>query len=71
MSDRIRLISTAEAARASGLSERELRAGAASGRFPVLRIGRGEERQRLRWRLDLLLTALEREMQQGGGAADD
>ena len=71
MTERIRLISTAEAARASGLSERELRAGAASGRFPVLRIGRGEERQRLRWRLDLLLTALEREMQAEAGTNDE
>lgn len=57
------LLTTNQAAAATGLSEYELRMGWKEGRYPALVIGKkGGNRQRLRWRLDLLQAAIEKAM---------
>lgn len=58
------LLSTLEASRATGLSQCELRTGWKQGKYPALVIGRGGQRQRLRWRLDLLEAAIEKAMEE-------
>lgn len=56
------LLTTNQAAAATGLSEYELRMGWKAGRYPALVIGNGGNRPRLRWRLDLLQAAIEKAM---------
>ena len=56
------LLTTNQAAAATGLSEYELRLGWKAGRYPALVIGSGGNRPRLRWRLDLLQAAIEKAM---------
>lgn len=61
-----RLLTTAEAAAATGLSEYELRRGAKSGRYPVLRIGdEGNAIRPMRWNLEVLQDALLQQMNKG------
>jgi len=58
------LLTTAEAAKETGLSEYELRLGAKQGRYPVLYIGRDKSKiRRMRWNLDLLIEAINSQMQ--------
>ena len=50
-----RLLNTAEAAKAVGLSAYELRMGFKQGRYPAIEIGDEDSRvKRLRWNLDAL-----------------
>ena len=56
------LVTTKEAARATGLSEYELRRGFLSGKYPALVIGRGDQRRRLRWNLEALQAAILKQM---------
>ena len=58
------LLTTAEAAKATGLSEYELRLGAKQGRYPVLLIGRDKNKtRRMRWSLDVLMDAIKQQME--------
>ena len=60
-----RLLTTAEAAAATGLSEYELRIGAKDGRYPVIMLGRPENKfRKMRWNLDALNDARNRQMEQ-------
>ncbi len=52
------LVTTKQAAKATGLSEYELRRGWKEGKYPALVIGRGDERRRLRWNLEALQAAI-------------
>lgn len=52
------LVTTKQAAKATGLSEYELRRGFLEGKYPALVIGRGDQRRRLRWDLDALQAAI-------------
>ena len=56
------LVNTKEAAKATGLSEYELRRGFKAGKYPALVIGRNGERARLRWNLEMLKEAIVRLM---------
>ncbi|MCR4885457.1 MAG: hypothetical protein K5919_00895 [Clostridiales bacterium] len=56
------LVTTKQAAKATGLSEYELRRGWKEGKYPALVIGRGDERRRLRWNLEALQAAILKEM---------
>ena len=56
------LVTTKEAARATGLSEYELRRGFLEGKYPALVIGRGDQRRRLRWNLEVLQAAISKAM---------
>ena len=56
------LVTTKEAARATGLSEYELRRGFLEGKYPALVIGRGDQRRRLRWSLEALQIVIAAEM---------
>lgn len=56
------LVTTKEAAEATGLSEYELRRGFLEGKYPALVIGRGDQRRRLRWNLEALQAAILKEM---------
>ena len=58
------LLTTEQAATATGLSAYELRVGFKNGKYPALVIGAGGKRPRLRWRLDLLIEAIEQAMQE-------
>ena len=58
----MRFVNTKAAARATGLSEWELRVGFKQGLYPALEIGRGDRRRTLRWDLDLLQEALRAKM---------
>lgn len=61
----IRLVTTKEAAKATNLSEFELRRGWKIGRYPALAIGgdTGTGRgSRLRWNVELLQKAIAEEM---------
>jgi len=52
------LVTTKQAAEATGLSEYELRRGFLEGKYPALVIGRGDQRRRLRWNLEALQAAI-------------
>lgn len=52
------LVTTKQAAKATGLSEYELRRGFLEGKYPALVIGRGDQRRRLRWNLEALQAAI-------------
>lgn len=52
------LMNTKQAAKATGLSEYELRRGWKEGKYPALVIGRGDERRRLRWNLEALQASI-------------
>lgn len=56
------LVTTKQAAKATGLSEYELRRGFLEGKYPALVIGRGDQRRRLRWNLEALQAAILKEM---------
>lgn len=56
------LVTTKVAARETGLSEYELRAGFRQGRYPAIEIGNGERAKRLRWNLDLLRASIRKNM---------
>jgi hypothetical protein len=56
------LVTTKQAAEATGLSEYELRRGYKQGIYPALLIGRGSERRRLRWNLETLRAAILQQM---------
>lgn len=56
------LVTTKQAAKATGLSEYELRRGYLEGKYPALVIGRGDQRRRLRWNLEALQSAILKEM---------
>lgn len=56
------LVSTAEAAEKTGLSELELRDGFKKGRYPALLIGKGEKNQRLRWDIGMLEESVKKQM---------
>lgn len=61
-----RLLTTAEVAAATGLSEYELRRGAKEGRYPVLWLGSKDSSfRRMRWNLEVLQDALMKQMEQG------
>lgn len=58
-----RLLTTAEAAAATGLSQYELRLGAKQGRYPVILLGSADKQfRKMRWNLDALQEVLERKM---------
>ena len=63
---RARLLSTDEAAALFGLSAWELRRGFKAGIYPALEIGAGDKK-RLRWRADLLESAILRQIEEAGG----
>lgn len=52
------LMTTAEAAEATGLSAYELRRGWKQGIYPAIEIGMGEKTNRLRWNMDALQEAI-------------
>ena len=56
------LVNTKQAARATGLSEYELRRGWKAGVYPALLIGQGDQRRRLRWDIDALIAAIRAQM---------
>lgn len=56
------LVTTDQAAKATGLSTWELRIGFKQGRYPAIEIGRGERARRLRWNLDMLQDAINQQM---------
>ena len=59
-----RLLTTEEASEATGLSQYELRLGAKQGRYPVLLIGRDENKtRRMRWNLNVLMDAIKQQME--------
>ena len=58
----MKLVSTAEAAKETGLSEWELRDGFKKGRYPALLIGKADKAPRLRWDIDLLSDAIKEQM---------
>ena len=58
-----KLLTTAEAAAATGLSEYELRKGEKEGRYPAIWIGgRNARSGKMRWNLEFLNTAIIRQM---------
>ena len=60
-----RLLTTAEAAKATGLSEYELRIGAKEGRYPVLWIGSPANKfRKMRWNLEVLNETIRKQMEQ-------
>lgn len=61
------LVTTKQAAEATGLSEYELRRGFLEGKYPALVIGRGDQRRRLRWNLEALQAAI---LQRMGAVSD-
>jgi len=61
------LVNTKEASRSSGLSEYELRRGYLEGKYPALVIGRGDQRRRLRWNMEALQEAIQKQMGMVGG----
>lgn len=61
----MKLITTADASAATGLSEWELRRGFKEGIYPAILIGRGQRARRLRWDLDLLREAIRQQMIKG------
>ena len=58
------LLTTEQASKAVRLSQYELRRGWKEGRYPALQIGRREQRQRLRWNLDVLQAAIMEQMKE-------
>lgn len=56
------LVTTKQAAKATGLSEYELRRGWKQGIYPALLIGRGDQRRLLRWNLEALEEAIRAQM---------
>ena len=58
-----RLLSTEEAATASGLSQYELRNGAKDGRYPVILTGKpGNKYRKMKWNLEALNDAIRKQM---------
>lgn len=64
-----RLLTTEEAAQATGLSQYELRRGAEEGRYPVILLGSPKNRfRKKRWNLAMLTDAIMRQGNQAGEA---
>jgi hypothetical protein len=60
-----KLLTTAEAAAATGISQYELRIGAKSGRYPVIMLGDpANQFRKMRWNLEALNDALRQQMNQ-------
>lgn len=57
-----RLVNTAEAAAATGLTEFQLRLGWKSGQYPAIKLGDNGRGVRLRWNLQLLEQAINEQM---------
>lgn len=66
----MKLVTTAQASAATGLSEWELRRGYREGIYPAILIGRGESQRRLRWDIELLQETI-RERMKGGGQVEN
>ena len=63
-----RLLTTAEAAHFTGLSQYELRRGGAEGRYPVILLGNPDNKfRKMRWNLDALMIAIMRQTNQAEG----
>lgn len=63
-----RLLSTEEAAAATGLSQYELRKGEKEGRYPVILIGSpGNKFRKKKWNLAVLEEAIRQQMHGTGG----
>ncbi len=63
-----RLLSTQEAAAATGLSAYELRKGAAEGRYPVILLGSPSSKfRKKRWQLAALEEAIQQQVSGIGG----
>ena len=61
-----RLLTTEEAAEATGLSQYELRIGAKEGRYPVIMCGRpGNKFRKMKWNLLALENAIQLQMKKG------
>ena len=59
-----KLLTTAEASTATGLSEYELRMGAKDGRYPVILTGKpGNQFRKMKWNLDALNDAIRKLME--------
>ncbi len=59
-----RLLTTKEAAQATGLTEYELRLGAKQGRYPVLLVGsENSSFRRMRWDLETLQESIRKQME--------
>ena len=60
-----RLLTTEEAAAATGLSQYELRIGAKDGRYPVIMCGNPRNKfRKMKWNLEALEAALRQQMEQ-------
>ena len=57
-------VGTDEASEATGISKFELIRGYKSGKYPAILIGKGGRGSKLRWDVDLLTEAIQREMMQ-------
>lgn len=63
-----RLLTTAEASHFSGLSQYELRKGAAEGRYPVILLGSPANKfRKMRWNYEMLMDAIMQQTNQAGG----
>lgn len=63
-----RLLTTEEAAQATGLSQYELRKGAEEGRYPCILLGSPKNKfRKRRWNLEMLMAAI---MSQGNRAGE-
>ena len=59
-----RLLTTEEAAAATGLSQYELRIGAKDGRYPVILTGKpGNKFRKMKWNRDALNDAIRKQME--------
>lgn len=66
-----RLLTTEEAAAATGLSQYELRMGAKAGRYPVLLGGSADKRfRKMKWNLEALEDAIRQQMDRNCGRDD-
>ena len=58
------LVSTENAAKATGISVFELTRGYKEGRYPAIMIGKGGRGSKLRWDLDVLTNVIQQELLQ-------
>lgn len=67
-----RLLTTEEAAAATGLSQYELRRGGKEGRYPVILCGSPNMKfRKQKWNLEALEAAIRQQMDQNTGREDD
>ena len=63
-----RLLTTAEAAHFTGVSQYELRKGAAEGRYPVILLGSPANKfRKMRWNYEMLMDAIMQQTNQTNG----